>query len=186
MKQEARIVGFDDAPFIKGTDQETLVVGTIFRGGHFMDGVISTKITVDGNDATTKISKLVNTTRFSPQLQAILLNGIAVGGFNVIDINKLSQATRLPVITVIRNYPDYTKIHFALIKIGMKSKIKLLAKAGIPKRVDHIYIQYTGCTFSQAAVLIRMTATHSHIPEPLRTAHLIAGGVTRGESKGKA
>lgn len=186
LKTEARVVGFDDAPFIKGQDHETLVVGTVYRGGHFMDGVISTRVIVDGSDATRKIANLVNKTRFRPQLQAILLDGIAVGGFNVIDINELSSKTGLPVVVAIRDFPNYEKIIDALVKIGMRAKIKLLAKAGEPEEVEDIFIQYAGCTYPQAREIIKLTATHSHIPEPLRAAHLIAAGVTRGESKGRA
>jgi len=186
LKKEARVVGFDDAPFRKGIDHETLVVGTIYRGGQFMDGVISTHVKVDGHDATRKISEIVVRTKFYPQLQAILLDGIAVGGFNVIDIWQLHEKTKLPIIVVIRDYPDYEKIEAALVKIGMRSKINLLRKAGEPEPVDEIFIQCAGCSQQEADKIVRLTSTHSHIPEPLRAAHLIAGGVTRGESKGRA
>ena len=179
-------MGFDDAPFRKGIDHETLVVGTIYRGGQFMDGVVSTRIKVDGHDATRKIADLVVRTKFYQQLQAILLDGIAVGGFNVIDIHQLAEKTKLPVIVTIRDYPDYEKIEAALVKIGMRSKIKLLRKAGEPKPAGEIYIQHAGCSQQEAEKIVRLTSTHSHIPEPLRAAHLIAGGVTRGESKGRA
>lgn len=186
LKNEARVVGFDDAPFRKGIDPETLVVGTVYRGGQFMDGVVSTRVKVDGSDATRKIADLVVRSRFYPQLQAILLDGIAVGGFNVIDIHDLSERTRRPVIVVIRDYPDYEKIDQALVKIDMRSKIKLLRKAGEPQRAGEIYMQHAGCTHEEAERIIRLTATHSKIPEPLRAAHIIASGVTKGESKGRA
>lgn len=186
LKTEARVVGFDDAPFRKGIDHETLVVGTIYRGGQFMDGVISTRVKVDGHDATRKIADLAVKTKFYPQLQAILLDGIAVGGFNVIDIQQLNEKTNLPVVVVIRDYPDYEKIESALVKIGMRAKIKLLRKAGEPEPVGEIFIQCAGCSHSEAEKIVRLTSAHSQIPEPLRAAHLIAGGVTRGESKGRA
>lgn len=186
LKKEARVVGFDDAPFRKGIDHDTLVVGTIYRGGQFMDGVVSTRVKVDGHDATRKIADIVVRSRFYPQLQAILLDGIAVGGFNVIDIPLLNEKTKLPVIVVIRDYPDYEKIEAALVKIGMRSKIKLLRKAGEPEHAGEIFVQYSGCTLREAEKIVKLTATHSQIPEPLRAAHLIAGGVTRGESRGRA
>lgn len=186
IKDEARIIGFDDAPFVKGKDWTTLVVGAVYRGGHFIDGLISTQVCVDGSDATRKLSEAVNKSKFKAQLQAILLNGIAVGGFNVVDINSLSEKTGLPVVAVVRDFPDFAKIEEALIKIGMSRKIKLLRKAGIPEPAGKVFIQHAGCTHQEAHEIVHMTSTHSNIPEPLRAAHIIAGGVVRGESKGKA
>jgi endonuclease V-like protein UPF0215 family len=34
--------------------------------------------------------------------------------------------------------------------------------------------------------VVERFALHSHIPEPLRTAHLIAGAIAEGQSRGKA
>ena len=33
--------------------------------------------------------------------------------------------------------------------------------------------------------IIQRTATHGKIPEPLRTAHLIAGAIATGQSRGR-
>ncbi len=185
-KKEARFLGIDDAPFDKFVDKEVLVVGTVFRGGDWMDGVLSTKARVDGNDATTKLIEMINKTKFKPMLQAIFLDGIALGGFNIIDINKLHKKTKLPVIIVIRDYPDFTKIISALTKLNMKSKIKLLKKAGKPLKAGNIYIQCLGVSLQKAQDIVKRTATRSFLPEPIRIAHIIAAGISRGESKGRA
>jgi endonuclease V-like protein UPF0215 family len=52
--------------------------------------------------------------------------------------------------------------------------------------VQGVYVQRAGITLDKAADLIRRLALHSTLPEPLRTAHLIAGGVTLGESRHRA
>ena len=108
-KKEMRVNGIDDSPFNKFKDKEILVVGVVMRGGLFVDGILSTKVDVDGNNATDKIIKMVNKCKFKPQLQCIFLNGIAVAGFNVIDVQKLSKKTKIPVIVVIRTNPDIKK-----------------------------------------------------------------------------
>ena len=54
MKKEIRILGIDDAPFDKFNDKESLIIGTLFRGGSSIDGIMSTKATVDGIDSTGK------------------------------------------------------------------------------------------------------------------------------------
>ena len=91
LKKEIRVIGIDDSPFDKFKKGKVLVVGTVFRGGLYLDGILSTKVIIDGNDATTKIIEMINKCKFKPQLQCIFLDGIAVGGFNVIDIKELNS-----------------------------------------------------------------------------------------------
>ena len=186
MKKEIRVVGIDDSSFNKFRDKKVTVIGTFFRGGNFIDGVLSTTADVDGANSTKKISEMIIKSRFRPQLQAILLNGIAVGGFNVIDIEKLHKKTGIPVVVVIRKYPDFSKIYSALKKIKMHRKIKLIEKAGEPVKIGRIYVQYKGIAEENVRKLLKITCTHSYIPEPIRVAHLIGQGIAMGESKGNA
>lgn len=186
MKREIRVVGIDDASFDKFRDRQVLVIGTFFRGGDFIDGILSAKAKVDGNDSTAKISRMINRSKFRPQLQAIFLDGIAVGGFNVVDVRALSRKTKLPVIVVIRKYPDFRKIKAALTKLKMKDKIKLIESAGKPIKLGRIYVQLTGITPERAKRMLDLTCTHSYLPEPIRIAHLIGQGIAMGESRGNA
>ena len=52
--------------------------------------------------------------------------------------------------------------------------------------VGGVYVQRAGLTLSEAGKMIERLAIGGRIPEPLRVAHLIAGGVREGESKGRA
>ena len=65
-----------------------------------MDGVISTHITIDGNDATDSLIEMVNKSRHQDQLGVIMLDGITFGGFNIVDIKKVFQETGVPVIVI--------------------------------------------------------------------------------------
>jgi len=186
MKKEMRIVGIDDASFDKFKDKRTLIVGTIFRGGSFMDGVITSKVSVDGNNSTKKIAEMVNNCKFRPQLQAILLDGIAVAGFNVVNVERLQKETGLPVIVIMRNYPNFRKIEAALKKIGKEKKMAIIKKAGPIHKVKKIHIQICGIELEKAKKIIEITSTRSFIPEPIRAAHIIGSGISYGESKGKA
>jgi len=187
MKRETRILGFDDAPFDKFNDKEVLVVGTVFRGGQSIDGIISCKAKVDGSDSTNKLIDLVRKTKHRKQLQIILLKGIAVGGFNVIDINELSKKTKLPVIVVMRKQPNLRRIQLALknLKDGDK-KWRLIKKAGEIQKIGNLLVQSAGIKKEKIKEILRISTLRGHIPEPLRVAHLIASGVTEGESRGRA
>ena len=190
IKRETRVLGLDDAPFNREDDQ-VLVVGTVFRGAQFMDGVLSTHVQVDGDDATRKIIEMVNSTRHKPQLQVIMLDGIAFGGFNVVDVAELNRKTGLPVIVVIRRRPDMEKIRKALEKLdnGAK-KLQYMTNAGdvhsVEQRWGKTFFQVVGMDVEMAVRLIKETSPHGLIPEPIRVAHLISRGVTLGESVRRA
>ena len=186
VKKEIRVIGIDDSPFNKFRDKKILVVGVVMRGGSWVDGVLSTKVSVDGSDSTKKIIEMVNKCKFKPQLQCVFLDGIAVAGFNIVDVKELSKKTKLPVVIVIRRKPDIENIKKTLIKINKQNKIKLIEKAGNVVQVDDIFVQLTGIELEQARKILKIVCTRSLIPEPIRLAHLIAQGVIFGESKGRA
>lgn len=185
MKPETRVLGIDDAPFTK-KEKNVLVIGTLFRGGSWMDGILSTKVKIDGNNSTSKLIKMINKSKFKPQLQAIILDGIAFGGFNIVDINKLNKKTKVPVIVVIRKYPDFNKIKNALKKMGKYEKYKLIEKAGEVSKAGNIFIQLAGISLQDAKKILKITCIRSLLPEPIRVAHLIGAGIVEGESRGRA
>ena len=185
-RKEARIIGIDDEPFNKFKDKQVLIIGTIYRGGNYMDGLLSTKVRVDGKDSADRIIKMINKSKFKTQLRCIMLDGVAVGGFNVIDLNKLNEKTKIPVIAVIRNFPDFKKIFSALKKIKKEEKIKLIEQLPEPVKIGKIYIQPVGLDLEEAKRFLKISCTNSYIPEPIRIAHLIAAGIVKGESRGRA
>lgn len=181
-----RVIGIDDGPFTKFRHGAVIVVGTIFRGGQFLDGVVSTHCRVDGADSTRNIAAMINKCKFKSQLRLILLHGVAVGGFNIIDIPKLHKETRLPVLVVVRDYPDFEVIFKTLRNLGFSRRVKLIKQLPKPKRYGLIYAQAIGLTDREVKDVLAVTTSHALIPEALRVAHLIAAGVVKGESSGRA
>ncbi len=187
VKEEIRILGIDDAPHSK-KDPQVLLVGTVFRAGSYLDGVISEFISTDGDDATEKIINLFNKTGHKNQIRIIMLNGITFGGFNVADIHAINERTKTPVIVVIREKPDFDSIKKALKNfLDGDEKWKLHQKAGEVKSMQlpsgRIYFQTAGIKEEQAREIISKTCTHSKYPEPLRIAHIIGAGVLLGRSR---
>jgi endonuclease V-like protein UPF0215 family len=161
-----------------------LVVGAVFSGGR-LEGVLSTRVRRDGADATEAIAAMIASSRFAPQLQAVLLQGIALGGFNVVDVHALSESLAMPVLVVARRLPDMARIRAALGHVrGGARKWRLIEQAGPMEACAGVFVQRAGLSLAEAEALVETSTVHGHIPEPLRTAHLIAGGVGRGESRG--
>ena len=191
IKKEIRLIGIDDASFNLFEDKKTILIGAIFRGGEWLDGVLKTEIEVDGNDATEKIIVMVKNTRHK-DLRVIMLDGITFGGFNLVNIKKIYNETGLGVIVVVRKVPDFEEIEKVIKRYDYYEERKEgIRVAGVPKKVEtkpnnFIYIQCCGIKFEDAEYIVKLSATRSLIPEPIRAAHLIASGVALGESRGGA
>lgn len=180
----AHVIGFDDAPFASDHRGDVLVVGAVYSGCR-LEGVLSGKVRRDGVNATRTLIRLVTGSRFSGHVQVVLLQGIALAGFNVIDLQGLHNAVGLPVIAVARKQPDFNGIRDALLKRvpGGARKWSLIQRLGPMERAGEVFVQRAGISLESVDQLIRRLAVNSTLPEPLRTAHLIAGGITMGESR---
>lgn len=183
----SHVIGFDDAPFERTHRGDVLVVGAVYAGLR-LDGVLSGKVRRDGANATRVVIELVSRSRFRAHLQAILLQGIAFAGFNVVDLHAVHVALGIPVIAVARRRPDLAAIRRALLHRvpGGRRKLALIEQAGLMEPAAGVYVQRAGISLEHAAELIRRLRVHSTLPEPLRTAHLIAGGIAQGESRHRA
>jgi len=189
-KKQIRIIGWDDAAFSKPSkhpsNQFITLVGAVIRGGDYIDGLLTTKIEVDGLDATEKIIESINNSRHKDQLKIIMTNGVSFGGFNLIDIKEVYKTTKLPVIVIQRKKPDMTEFLKAMnIFSDFKKRKQIVKNAGMIYKCNKIFYQKIGLTKKQAEEIIKLTSVHSNIPEPIRVAHIIATGLS-GESKGRA
>lgn len=178
------IIGFDDVPFAKAHKGDVTVVGAIFTKER-LDGVICGKVRRDGANATSKLCELILGSRFHHHLQLIMLQGIALAGFNVVDIHELHRRTSLPVLVICRKPPNLPRIAKALCERvrGGRRKWRLIQKAGEPEIIAGVWAQRAGISAEIAHRVIAHTAIHSTIPEPLRTAHIIASGITALRSR---
>ncbi len=184
IKPEIRIIGIDDGQFVPHSKTQVPVVGIIFRGGTSIDGVISTQITVDGLDATEKLAQMITTSAHFRQLRVIMLNGVTLGGFNVVDIQALCASTGLPVVAVTDKKPDLTQVHVALQHLpDSEGRWAAIVRAGdifaVETRIgkNPVYVEAAGISQAQVTEVLKLSATRSRIPEPLRVAHLVASGI---------
>ena len=190
IKKEIRILAWDDGPFEFKTKGKDILVGVIFRGGQFLDGLLKTEVEIDGDDATEKIIEKVLKTKHK-DLRVIMLDGITFAGFNTVDIKEIFEKTKLPVIVVNRKKPDVLKFIETLKTLPNSDKrIEAVKNAGpiywTSVKNKRICFQSYGIEKEDAEKIIKTTSTMSLIPEPLRAAHLIANGFILGESVGRA
>jgi len=171
----SNVIGFDDAPFAPAHRGDVELVGAVFAGAR-LEGVVRGRVRRDGVNSTRVMIRLLQGCRFREHLQAILLQGIAVAGFNVVDIQRLHGELGLPVIVVSRRRPDLEAVRRALLEKvpGGLRKWRLIQAAGQPEAAAGVWIQRAGISREPAQELVARLALNGRIPEPLRTAHLIA------------
>jgi len=185
VKPEIRVLGVDDGVFTPRMKGLVPVVGVVFRGGYWLDGVMHTKVKVDGFDATEKIASMILNSPHFKQLRVIMLNGVTFAGFNIVDIKRLNSRTKLPVISVTREKPNLAEIREALKNLPKsEGRWKAILNAGETFEVftrsesEKIYVQIAGILKEDAKKILQLTSTRSNVPEALRVAHLVASGIT--------
>jgi endonuclease V-like protein UPF0215 family len=190
VKPEVRILGVDDGPFDPEYRGRIPLVGVVMRGGRWIDGVMSTYIERDGTDVTERLSEAITKSRHRGQLRIVMTDGITFAGFNVLDVRRLYRETGIPVIVISRERPNMRDIKKALSHIrGWKSRWETIRGMGrlypVEIRGRTVYMQIEGIREDDARRAVRLSATRSTVPEPLRVAHLIATAIVRGESYGR-
>lgn len=186
IKPEIRVLGIDDGVFTPHVKAFVPVVGVVFRGGYWLDGVMHTEVEVDGFDATEKIVSMILNSPHYKQLRVIMLDGITFAGFNVVDIKKLNAETRLPVIAVTREKPNLEEIHEALKNLAEGEKrwnavlnAGKILEVSTRNESEKVCVQFSGILEEDVRKILKLTSTRSNVPEALRVAHIIASGISQ-------
>jgi uncharacterized protein len=190
IKPEIRVLGIDDGGFVPRTKGTVDVVGVVYRGGYWLEGVMHTEITIDGLDATEKMAAMIMGSPFYGEIRVVVLDGVTFAGFNVVDISELSRWVDLPVISVVREKPDLEEIRRALKNLSdFEIRWRAMENAGklfeveTRKGENPVYMHMAGILREDAEKIMKKTSTRSLIPEALRVAHIIASGLTRSREK---
>ncbi|MBX3251531.1 MAG: DUF99 family protein, partial [Myxococcales bacterium] len=141
------VIGFDDAPFDREHRGDVTLVGAVCARTR-LDGVLVGRVRRHGRNATTQMIELVTRSPFREHVRAILLQGIAVGGFNVVDIHTLSRALERPVIVVARRAPDLAAMRAFLERgvPGWRRKWSLIEAAGPMEPLRGVWVQRAGAS----------------------------------------
>jgi endonuclease V-like protein UPF0215 family len=183
-KPHPRVYAFDDAPF-SFADRTVPVVGLVVSLPGYVEAVLKTRVEVDGSDSTEVLARVVQGSPHREASQAILLGGISLGGFNIVDLSRLHEATGLPVITVTRRPPDFGAMERALQRHapGRPELLTLLRRHPLhpfPVRPEPLWFAAVGLGVMEAKGLLRKSLVRGSFPEPLRLAHLFASVIPPG------
>ncbi len=187
MRRLSNLLGVDDAPFERAHRGDVPIVGAVFTRAR-LDGVLVGAVRRDGVNSTERVARMLEGSPFDAHVRAVVIGGITLAGFNVVDIHGLAERLDRPVLVVARKEPDLRAIESALsrrVPGGMK-KWRLIEKAGPMEPLEGVWVQRAGLSSSAAAQLLRESRVQGVLPEPIRVAHLIAGALACGTSHGGA
>ena len=183
MKGLLRVLAIDDGSFKPRQKGKAILIAVLSRLDNRVEGILSTSVKVDGLDSTKKIIEMVKKSKFEQQVNFLILDGINFAGFNIVDLPLLSKKLGIPAIAIVRKRPELEKIKLALSCFkDCGKRIALIEKAGPIHKAGNIFFQCSGADRQTVKTVLAKTTKWSNLPEALRLAHLIASGVSRGES----
>lgn len=145
------------------------------------------RVRKDGWNATREIIRLLEGGKFLAQIHLVLLDGIAFGGFNVVDLDALSRRLGRPCVAVMRRPPDMPAIERALKRIDRSNRrLQWIQRAGAIHELDGFVFQVKGAEPEDAAFALARITDTGRVPEALRLAHLIGSALVTGESGRRA
>jgi endonuclease V-like protein UPF0215 family len=157
---------------------ESTLAGCVVRADRVVDGFVFDSCSVGGTDATDSIRRLFD--RLSrPDVQYLLLAGIAPAWFNVVDLHRLHEATDRPVLAV--SFEASTGLGDAIREAftGEARQHRLgTYRAQPPRRpvdVDEtLFVRTVGIDSEDATRVVREFTPEGGRPEPVRVARIAA------------
>lgn len=167
------------AESFRKSGKKSILAGVVMRRDMLIDGFVIGKSTLSGNDATDEILKMFEKLgRFD--INYILLSGIIISLYNIIDIKKISDILEIPVIAITYNdslgIEDAIKQHFPSSYDTMLSEYRKLPKREkiILHTKKELFVRWEGCSKIQVKQLLNSITFQGAIPEPVRIAQLLA------------
>jgi len=181
-----QVVGVEDGGFsrkLRDRDiQKALFVCVLLRG-KWISNFQADMITVDGLDATEKLTSMLHRWSFD----AVMLAGVSFAGFNLVDPTIVFEEFNKPVIVISRTKPNNIAVKTALrrhfgdwrVRWSVFEKLgSMYAVVSMPAKPP-IYVEVVGAELDWASRLIRAASVCCRVPEPIRVAKLVARGLTR-------
>ena len=153
--------------------------GVVMRRDLIIDGIVFGTATLKGDDSTKNIHCMFRSLE-RDDINCILLDGLIISMYNIIDGKQLNTITGLPVIAITfedsAGLEEHIRHHFLeksemkleqYRKLGNRDKVRL-------KTDKLLYIRYWGLSLKGALNTLNAFTLQGSIPEPIRVAKLLA------------
>lgn len=181
MKENARVLGIDDGPFIRGIDTDTVLTGVLMRLDGTIERIMISRIRIDGSDILSTLeSFLANLNNL--RVYATVSEGVTFGGFNLIVPEEFTAKTGIPYISVTKSQGELDSMISAIDKHSLNPSYyrdKIAQLKPVRRKIDATYftINNAGIHLEETILLLKRLMKVGTVPEPVRIAHMISSAV---------
>ncbi|UVS69228.1 endonuclease dU [Nitrososphaera viennensis] len=170
---------FAVAESFRKTAKSSVLAGVVMRRDLVVDGMAFGRATIGGDDATGAIVSMYRSLG-RDDVNCILLDGLVISMYNIVDGCQVSQDTGMPVIAI--TFEDSKGLEGAIrhhFPQGWEEKVEQYRRIGERERValktgKPLYIRCWGITQKRAVSLLDAFTLQGAVPEPVRVAKLAA------------
>ena len=180
------IRGLAIAESFSQNSKKSILSGIVMSTDLVIDGFVFGHSTIGGDDATDAILEMYE--KLDRQdVSFLLISGIVISLYNIIDMKRISEKIGLPVIGVTyeesSGIEDAIKHHFPE---SYKSKLTEYSKLEPRKKITlhtsyNLYVRNEGCTVLEAKQLLDKITLQGSIPEPLKITQLLANTLLKSK-----
>ena len=176
-KKGIRVFGIAES--FRSSYMKSTIAGIVMRRDLIIDGIALSNTTLKGNDSTENILRMFRSLKRS-DINCIMLDGLIISMYNIIDGKLIQIETGLPVIAItfedsagletniLHHFPDNPELKLVqYAKLGKRDRV--LLKTG-----KFLFIRYWGLTLEHAITILNSFTLQGSIPEPIRIAKLVA------------
>lgn len=166
------------AESFKKSGIKSTLAGIVMRRDLVIDGMAFGTATIEGDDATDSIVSMHRLLE-RDDINCILLDGLVISMYNIIDGERVAQETGLPVLAITfedsKGLEGNIKHHFK----DWQNKLEQYNKLGKREKVvlktgKSLFIRCWGLSQKRALAILNSFTLQGSVPEPIRVAKLAA------------
>lgn len=175
-KKGIRVLGIAES--FKKSGKKSTLAGVIMRRDLIIDGMAFGNATIEGDDATDSIISM-HKSLARDDINCILLDGLVISMYNIIDGERVAAETGLPVLAITfedsKGLEGSIKHHFD----NWQRKMEQYQRLGRRERIilktgKNLFIRYWGLSQKKAIAILNSFTLQGSVPEPIRVAKLAA------------
>ena len=166
------------------TGDRSTLAGVVTRASRVVDGFAFETCTVGGLDATDAVGRLYE--RLDREdVRYVLVSGLALAWYNVLDLHRIREATGRPVLSVtFEESPGLERAFAAEFDGEALATRRRIYRAQPPRERlvvngETVFVRAVGVESSEARDVVRAFTPEGGRPEPLRVARLAARAADR-------
>lgn len=187
-KKGIRVLGIAES--FKKTSACSILAGLVIRRDLIIDGIVFGKATIEGDDSTKAILSMYRSLKRN-DINCIMLDGLIISMYNIIDGEELKENTNVPVIAITfkdsEGLEGTIRHHFSNeSKHKLEHKLEQYHKLGKKEKIPLdtgklVFIRHWGINSKEASTIVNCFTLQGSIPEPIRIAKLAARASLRSK-----